>query len=190
MAAIVRCWTISRRPLDTPAAIKYPINRSNSRSNPLDKAKTTEVRPPRPEDLDRILAIEKAAHRLGGAVPDRGLTKSALMKLVEEEQTRLAVATADGEVVGFLLFERDREAGTGKVLRLSVDPRRKGYGSALLRKAEALAAKGGCDTLVAEVYEEDLAAQKFFAARGFKGTPVKKASEFDGPCVRFSKKVG
>lgn len=166
----------------------YPIIVSNSRRIALDtKAKTLRVGFIRDGQLDAVAAIEAAAHRLGGEVPRRAFDKAGIVAEMERGETRVFVATADDAVVGWALFERD--GATGRILRLSANPRRAGYGSALLAAAEKLAHKGACDKLVADVYEEDLAAQNFLKAKGFRGNPVKKAA-WGGSGVRFTKAIG
>jgi ribosomal protein S18 acetylase RimI-like enzyme len=166
----------------------YPIIVSKTRRAALDqKAKTVKVQFVRPEFMDGVVNIELAAHRLGPEVQRRALNKFDLMEEIARPETRVFVATADDAVVGWLLFERDGD--TARIGRLSANPRRHGYGSALLAAAVKLAHKGSCEKMVADVYEEDLAAQNFFKAKGFKATPVKKAA-WGGPGLRFSKAVG
>ncbi len=166
----------------------YPIIVSNSRRVGLDeKIPTLRVRYIEPQHVDGVLAIEAAAHKLGPAVSARVIDRPALMNEVARQETKVLVASADDRVVGWVLFERD--GAVGRIVRLSANPRRNGYGTALLGATERLAHKGGCDKLVADVYEEDLAAQNFLKARGFKSAAVKKAA-WDGPGIRFTKTIG
>jgi len=166
----------------------YPIIVPKTRRVALDtKAKTVRVRFIHKEHLDAVAAMEAAAHRLGGEVPKRAFDKAGIMAEMARGETRVFVATADDAVVGWALFERD--GATARILRLSASPRRAGYGTALLAAAEKLAHKGGCDRLVADAYYEDLAAQNFFKAKGFRGSPVKKAA-WGGAGVRFTKAIG
>lgn len=152
----------------------------------MEKSQTLEVRFIKPEDAAAVLEMERAAHRLGGAVPARALDHAGLVRFAERDRSRVYVAAADDRVVGYLLLEADGDECV--LTRLTAQPRRRGYGSALLRQAAKAAEKAGCARLVAYAYEEDLAAQQFLKAKGFKGEPVKRAP-WDGPGVKFSKSV-
>lgn len=153
-----------------------------------EKQQTLEVRYIKPEDRETILALEGRAHRFGPKVDPRAMKDDSLNAFAERERSRMYVATADEKLVGYLFLDAGEE--DCRIVRLTVEPRRRGSGTALLKRAQATALKAGCVRLVAEVYEEDLAAQNFFKAKGFRAEPVKKAIEFNGPAVRFVKSIG
>lgn len=153
-----------------------------------EKSKTLQLRFIRPEDREAVLKMEAAAHRFGKRADPRALDRAGLDKVVERPRSRAYVAAADDKVVGYLLLDVGTEDCV--VLRLTADPRRRGYGTALLRQAEAAAAKAGCARVVAYAYEEDLAAHQFLKARGYKGAPERKCPEWDGPGIKFTKAVG
>jgi ribosomal protein S18 acetylase RimI-like enzyme len=118
------------------------------------------------------------------------MSRTDLLHFVERERTRAVVLVAgpDKTVEGFLLVDasdRDRTV----IHRLSVSEKRRGFGSALLIEAEGVARRAGTSKLVAYVYEQDVAVQKFLAARGFTSKVVRR--HFDGKqdAVEFAKRI-
>jgi GNAT superfamily N-acetyltransferase len=159
-----------------------------------DKAKLAKFRYVQREDLSRVLAIEAANHLF--ANPDnqaervrdrRQMAEDDLFEFVGKPRTRVGVLVEGGQAVGFLLLdcghEQDKDA---VVVRLSVGPKRQGYGTLLLEEAERLARLADSARIVAYAYEEDLAAQSFFKARGWRASVARR--HYDGlDAVRFVK---
>jgi ribosomal protein S18 acetylase RimI-like enzyme len=149
------------------------------------------------QDQARILELEALNHLFPAAdepslsVKDsRQMSRSDILEFVERERTRAVVLVAGSEktIEGFLLVDasdRDRTV----IHRLSVSEKRRGFGSALLIEAEGIARRAGTSKLVAYVYEQDVAAQNFFKARGFASKVVRR--HFDGKqaAVEFVKQV-
>ena len=84
------------------------------------------------------------------------------------------VAKIDGEIVGFVTFERlqdqfNRTARDGVIHNLYVIPSSRGHGigSALLNRAEELLFERGVDRVTLEVLEGNRAAQEFYEARAY-----------------------
>ena len=87
---------------------------------------------------------------------------------------RLAVATDDGEVVGFVMFTLDRgsyemDVTQGVVENLYVVPdrREEGIGAELLATAERRLAALGADTVTLEAMADNLAARRFYRRHGY-----------------------
>jgi ribosomal protein S18 acetylase RimI-like enzyme len=161
-----------------------------------EKAKLVGVRYVERRDLGRMLAVEAKAHLFPDpddqavAVRDqRQMREREMVGFVERADTRVSVLEADGLVVGYLMLDCSDEGRNKAVItRLSVEPRRRGYGTALLAEAERRARLAEAKSLVAYVYEEDLAAQEFFKAKGWKSR-VARRHYGERPAWEFSRSL-
>ncbi|WP_123534268.1 GNAT family N-acetyltransferase [Halosimplex salinum] len=87
---------------------------------------------------------------------------------------RLVVATADGDIVGFVMYTLDRgsyemDVTQGVVENLYVVPkyRNEGVGGELLETAERRLDGLGADTVVLEAMAENLEARRFYRRHGY-----------------------
>lgn len=136
-------------------------------------------------DLDAMLMLNQGIQRLHadwypddfGREIDQHAARSRFAALLTEPRQELAVAEADGAIVGYVWIElqvrppspfhdrRDRIY----VHHLSVDPRlrRRGVAAALFRHIEGRAATQGIDDIYLETWAANTDAHAFFAAQGF-----------------------
>jgi ribosomal protein S18 acetylase RimI-like enzyme len=157
------------------------------------------VRPARPDDapaLGRLGAQLVAAHhgfdplrfiapRPGTAAGYGGFLGSQLQR----DDTVVLVAERNGDVVGYAygaLEGNDWMAlrgPAGVVHDLVVDPahRRQGIGGRLLAAVVAALAERGAPRVVLSTAERNAAAQRLFAAAGFRPTMVEMTRELDDP---------
>lgn len=87
----------------------------------------------------------------------------------------LRVARADGDIVGFVMFEREtggfeQDVTRGIVRNLFVRPdwRNCGVGSDLLAAAESALAASGADTVALEAMADNDAARRFYRRHGYR----------------------
>ncbi|MBO4423801.1 MAG: GNAT family N-acetyltransferase [Clostridia bacterium] len=99
-----------------------------------------------------------------------------VLKLIEDEKTRLITATQDGEVLGYLIAKL-QDAPSGPHLRrirtfyiddLCVKPDRRGtgVGAALFSEAKRIAEELGCDRIDLNVWAFNEDAIKFYRKMG------------------------
>lgn len=120
-----------------------------------------EVRRARPEDLPRILEVERAAF----STPWSEASFRTLMPL---SRVIVRVAELDGRVVGHGVVWR--VADEGELANLAVDPDMHGHGVGriLLDQLLAEAREAGITHVFLEVRESNLPARRLYSSRGFQ----------------------
>jgi ribosomal-protein-alanine N-acetyltransferase len=119
------------------------------------------IRPPRPEDLAAVVALE---NRCFG---DPWTPEALGQELVPDRLRLPLVAETAGKVVGYLMAWKIIDQL--HILNLAADPdlRRRGVGTALLRVATAKAARMRMLEITLEVRESNAAARAFYQRHGF-----------------------
>ncbi len=149
-----------------------------------------------PEDFDKILEIESLNHILpsnGELVKDqRQLSKKQIMEFISDSRTRLIIGTVDGIVEGFVLLDA-RDPNNVILKRLSVNKKRQGVGSILLKESIKLAEKARANRITVYIYEEDDQSIAFYNKLGFKSKFIKARERVNNKSfdeIEFSKKIG
>jgi len=119
------------------------------------------LRPPRPDDLDRIVAIETACF------DDPWPARSLLSELRRDRLRRPLVAESDGGLLGYIMVWR--VAVEVHIINLAVAPeaRRLGVARRLLDATLADAVDLGCGLATLEVRISNTGAQSFYRRAGF-----------------------
>ncbi len=125
----------------------------------------------RPEDLQRLYEIDQACF-----APGISYSLAELARFVGHRHSLTWVAEEAGEVVGFLVAHREPR----RILHIvTIDVleawRRRGIGSLCMDAAEAWARDHNFRLMGLETAEDNLAAQRFYAARGYR-----KADRIEG----------
>jgi len=121
------------------------------------------LRPFRPDDLPTLCEIDQACF-----VPGITYTREELRAFIGHRHAQTWLAEEDGEIAGFLIAEREPR----KILHIiTIDVLqawcRRGVGSLLMDAAEQWAGDHGLRMIGLETAEDNLAAQKFYAQRGY-----------------------
>ena len=124
------------------------------------------LEPMRDEDLDEVVAIEKAIYTHPWT---RGNFSDSVRAGYDCRTWRL-----EGELVGYFVLMA--AAGEAHLLNLSIAARhqRSGHGSALLREALELARRRGARSLFLEVRPSNFAAQALYTRFGFRRIAVRR----------------
>jgi [ribosomal protein S18]-alanine N-acetyltransferase len=124
------------------------------------------LEPMREEDLDEVVAIEKAIYTHPWT---RGNFSDSVRAAYDCRTWRL-----EGELVGYFILMS--AAGEAHLLNLSVAARyqRSGHGSALLREALELARRHGARGLFLEVRPSNSPAQALYMRFGFRRIAVRR----------------
>lgn len=77
----------------------------------------------------------------------------------------VVLATVDGAPAGFATW--DHADGVAELLAIGADPPRRGAGRALVAEVRDRARRAGCSRLVVVTTDENVGAQRFYAALGF-----------------------
>ena len=118
----------------------------------------------RPADLPILYEIDQACFPAGVSY-----FKDELAAFIAHRNSRTWVAEADGEIVGFLVANGARARGV-HIITIDVVAawRRRQVGSALMDAADAWARARRSASVSLEVAEDNLAAQRFYAQRGYQ----------------------
>lgn len=122
-----------------------------------------ELRPARPGDLVRVLALWQDA----GSEPSVTDDETALVALLDRDPDALVVAVDGGEIVGTLIAGWDGWRMSLYRLAVAHAARRQGLATELVRWAEARAARLGARRVTAIVVGSAGAAPQFWAAVGY-----------------------
>lgn len=116
----------------------------------------------RPEDFERVVAIERAAFAEDYA--------PLFVQLYEMSSDGFYVAEADGLVVGYVVAAL-AEDGEGRIFSLAVDPvhRKRGVAAALLQRALDLYRSERIPAVRLEVRVDNRPAQALYRKFGFEG---------------------
>ncbi len=125
-----------------------------------DRGAAPGVRPMRPDDLPRVLAIDRAVG--WSHAPDR------FQYLLEDEGTRGLVAERAGEVAGFAFAGLREPVGWIGAVAVAPAHRRQGVGTALVAAADAaLRADPLCDAAILEARHDNAPALALYSRLGF-----------------------
>jgi ribosomal-protein-alanine N-acetyltransferase len=130
-------------------------------------APSLHIRDATPDDLDRIVAIERASY----AVP---WSPETFRSLFGRDRVSFLVAEDSSELVGYAVsWEVAQEAELGN---LAVSPhfRRRGVGAALLDRLIGDLTRDGVRFLFLEVRWSNDAAHRLYGSRGFEQIAVRK----------------
>ena len=122
------------------------------------------LRPFRSHDLEALYNIDQACFAPGISYP-----REELSGFISRRRSRTWVAEENGEIVGFLIAERQAEKVAHIVTIDVVDHwRRRRVGSLLMDAAEDWARKQKLLFVYLETAENNAAAQGFYEARGYR----------------------
>ena len=121
------------------------------------------LRPYHPDDLETLYAIDQACF-----VPGVSYSQRELKGFIGHRDSQTWIAEEAGQIAGFLIVHREPR----KILHIiTIDVpeawRRRGVGSLLMDAAEHWAREQGLRMIGLETAQDNLAAQKFYAARGY-----------------------
>jgi len=118
----------------------------------------------RPEDLRKLYEIDHACFALGISY-----SQGEMARFTGHRLSQTWVVEEAGEIVGFLIAKREPR----KILHIvTIDVveawRRRGVGSVLMDAAEQWAREHELCLIGLETAQDNLAAQRFYAARGYR----------------------
>ena len=118
----------------------------------------------RPSDLETLWAIDQACFPR-----DISYSRDEIASFIAYPGSRTWVAEEGGAIVGFLIAGR-HSRGVGHIVTIDVvEPsRRRGVGSKLMEAAEQWAREQGMAFIHLETAVDNLPAQRFYAARGYR----------------------
>lgn len=122
------------------------------------------LRPARPEDFERLLAIDRTVF-----LPVLAYSRRELAAWMGGRGCRTLVAEQDGEVVGFVVACRARR-GLAHLVTLDVAARcqRRGVGSRLLAAAEQWLWESGAWVITLETAAGEAGARPFYERHGYR----------------------
>jgi len=125
-----------------------------------------------PSDLSRLSEIDQACFPPGIAY-----SREELAGFIAHRSSRTWVAEEDGRIVGFVVAGR-QPVRVGHIITIDIleDFRRRGIGKELMSIAESWARKARLELMYLETAEDNLAAQKFYEARGYR--KVEKVEQY------------
>ena len=121
------------------------------------------IRAAQSSDIQSLARLEAEAF-----ATDR-LSRARLRALAQSPSASMLVAEHRAELLGYVLVLMRRNSRAARLYSLAVAPASlgRGVGSALLRAAEDSARARGADELRLEVRDDNAAAQRLYAARGY-----------------------
>ena len=121
------------------------------------------LRPFRPDDLPTLYEIDQACF-----LPGISYKWEELRAFIGQRHSQTWVTEEAGEITGFLIAHREPRRILHIVTIDVVKPwRRRGVGSILMEAAEQWARDQGLRMVGLETAEDNVAAQRFYAARGY-----------------------
>lgn len=122
------------------------------------------LRPFQISDLDTLYRIDQACFP-----PGISYSRTELGRFIAHRQSRTWVAEEGGEIAGFLVANRHPAQPLAHIITIDViEPaRRRGVGRALMDAVEDWARQQRLQAVALETAEHNLAARKFYAARGY-----------------------
>jgi ribosomal protein S18 acetylase RimI-like enzyme len=122
------------------------------------------LRPFRSCDLETLCAIDQACFP-----PGISYSREELGSFIAHRSSRTWVAEEGGDIVGFLIADRQpRKVGHIVTIDVVEPSRRRGVGSKLMDAAEQWAWEQGLRLIYLETAEDNLEAQRFYMARGYR----------------------
>jgi ribosomal-protein-alanine N-acetyltransferase len=135
------------------------------------------VRLARPEDAADIAAMSRE-------LIERGLPwnwrPERVLKAIRNPETNVAVATIDGELVGFGIMEYRETDAYLALLAVRGSRQRGGFGSALVRWLEASARIAGAQRIRLEARRDNGAARNFYNELGYQEVAIRPDRYSDG----------
>ncbi len=133
------------------------------------------LRPYRPHDLDAIFHLDELCFD-----PPFRFSRASMRRFAEASHAIAVVAEAKhAEIVAFVILHLERTVGGKRayVVTLDVSPqeRRAGLAGLLMDTAEQRGRGAGAQTSVLHVFTENLAAIRFYEARGYQRVGVAKS---------------
>ena len=118
----------------------------------------------RPEDLETLYRIDQDCF-----APGISYSQESLSEFISNPRSRTWVAEAEGEVVGFLIAERQAHR-VAHIVTIDVVEgwRRRHVGSVLIDAAEDWARKQELAQVCLEMAENNATARSFYEARGYR----------------------
>lgn len=118
----------------------------------------------RPSDLATLWAIDQACFP-----PDISYSQDEIAGFIAYRGSRTWVAEEGGAIIGFLIANRQR-GKEGHIITIDVveSSRRRGVGSKLMDAAEQWAREQGMEIICLETAVDNLPAQQFYKARGYR----------------------
>jgi [ribosomal protein S18]-alanine N-acetyltransferase len=122
------------------------------------------IRDFQPSDLPVLSKIDEACFP-----PGISYSRQELAAYIAHRSARTWIAEGEGSIVGFVVANRE-PARVGHIITIDVleDWRRRGTGTQLMNVAEDWARKAKLQIIYLETAEENLAAQSFYEARGYR----------------------
>jgi ribosomal-protein-alanine N-acetyltransferase len=122
------------------------------------------LRPSHPDDLETLYEIDQACF-----VPGISYSRKELAAFIGHRHSQTWVAEEAGKIAGFLIAHREPR----QILHIvTIDVlkawRRRGVGSLLMEAAEQWAGDQGLRMIGLETALDNRAAQRFYAARGYR----------------------
>lgn len=122
------------------------------------------LRPFRPTDLATLYEIDQACF-----VPGVAYTREELRSFTTNRYSQTWVTEAEGEITGFLIAQREARRILHIVtIDVSAAWRRRGIGSQLMEAAERWGQEHDLRLIGLETAAHNQAAQRFYAARGYR----------------------
>jgi ribosomal-protein-alanine N-acetyltransferase len=121
------------------------------------------LRPYRPADFQRLYEIDQSCFPSGISY-----LRQELEQFVGHRTSKTWVAEEGGAIAGFMIADRE-PGGVGHIVTIDVveDRRRRGVGTKLMDLGEDWARRQGLELVYLETAEDNVAAQRFYAARGY-----------------------
>jgi ribosomal-protein-alanine N-acetyltransferase len=116
-----------------------------------------------PLNLNKILEIERSAFQRKEA-----FSKEYLLELFKNWPEGFLVAKLDGDIVGYIIGERNRDSGVIISIAVKKEQRGKGIGRKLTERLLEIFKKEGMKIVFLHVREENKEAINFYQALGFK----------------------
>lgn len=125
------------------------------------------IRKMREEDLADVARLERE-------IFSDPWSENAIRESMEQPQTLLLSALADGVLVGYLIVYYVLEDGEIARIAVESDSRRKGVASCLLKELAFICTDNGVNKLLLDVRESNESAKAFYEKKGFVLDGVRK----------------
>jgi GNAT superfamily N-acetyltransferase len=138
------------------------------------------IRPYEPRDADAVWSLHNVALAAAGAYAGNGPWDADLRTIPETYGAGFLVGFAGDELVAMGAFKRTG-LDEAEVKRMRVAPvwQRHGFGRILLAAIEDAARAAGCRRLHLDTTTDQIAAQKFYAALGYRKIHEERRGRFD-----------
>jgi len=123
-----------------------------------------EIRPYEDEDLSAVVGLWRAAFP---DAPPRNEPSADIARKLEVQRELFVVATDGGEIVGTAMAGYDGHRGWVYSVAVSTEHRRRGIGTALMRRVERDLAGVGCPKLNLQVRGANREVVRFYESLGY-----------------------